>query len=62
MPEGIFATIYGESVTMWGFLAASATALVLGIAYLSRRYVEPVSGLLEQGIQKAAAGRKAERS
>lgn len=32
MPEGIFATIYGESVTMWGFLAASATALVLGIA------------------------------
>lgn len=38
------------------------TALVLGIAYLSRRYVEPVSGLLERGIQKAAAGRKAERS
>ena len=38
------------------------TALVLGIAYLSRRYVEPVSGLLERGMQKAAAGRKAERS
>ena len=38
------------------------TALVLLLSSLSRRYLEPVSGYLEQGIRRLASGRKGEKA
>ena len=37
------------------------TALVLLISAFSRKYVEPLSGFLERGVQRLAGGRKKER-
>ena len=37
------------------------TVLVLLLSSLSRRYLEPVSGYLEQGIRRLASGRKGEK-